>query len=150
MTTEKKQLEIKQVKIGGLRQNCYVRETREASASTVSPYASTIKKYASLEKHQLPNGYTFELEEVDYPINSESVTSYADSSDYRRDPMAAIASAPKRVNLGDIREVQEFVAQSPQEAVRLYQAVGEKLEQYYAQQEAQKGAPAPDDGEKGE
>lgn len=127
--------ENKEAKICGLRQNCYVVDTNDNSKNR---HIEPRKYYASLEKRMLPNGYVFELEKVEYPINSETVTSYIDSADYRRDPMAAIANAPKRVNLGDISEVQNFIATNPQEAVRMYRAVGEQLEKYY--QNLEKGS----------
>lgn len=128
----KKELEKKQVRICGLRQNCFAIEGKPVSSSVHAP---KITHYISLEKKNLDNGFVQELEKVDYPITSESVSSYIDTADYRRDPMQAIASAPKRVNLGDITEVQDFIASNPQEAVRVYRAVGEKLQEYYANKE---------------
>lgn len=143
--TEAKQLKMKQIKVNTLRQNCFASECREASVSTVS-HDYKIKKYQSLEKHILPNGMTFDLEEVDYPITPESVTSYVDSADYRRDPLGAIASAPKRVNLGDISQVQDFIKENPQEAIRLYRSVGEQLAKYYEDKDKQtpSAVPAPE------
>lgn len=133
----KKELEKKRVIINGLRQNCFVLDGKPKCSATQCPRPT---HYFSLEKKQLDNGYTFELEKVDYPITSESITSYVDSADYRRDPMQAIANAPKRVNLGDITEVQKFIESDPQQAVRVYKAVGEKLQEYYKKKE---NAPAP-------
>lgn len=128
MKNEKKQVTA----FGGLKQNCFLLDThpkQDIKHEKDSGY------YMSLEKKQLPNGYQFELERSEYPINSESVTSYLEASDFKRDPLMAIANAPKRVNLGDIREVQAFIRENPQEAVRIYKSVGDKLSEYFKQQQ---------------
>lgn len=129
----------KDIKIGGLRQNCYALDTRTVM---VDSHIKQPKYYSSLEKKQLPNGVVYNLEEVDYPITSESVTSYVESSDYHRDPLAAIAAAPKRVNLGDITEVQDFIQKNPQDALRVYRQVGEQLQKYFETQAQAQNAPA--------
>lgn len=130
-----KQVELKEVVINTHRQNCYVLGTRTATQDTIEQKPE--KKYVSLERQNLPNGFVETLVEKDYPINSESVTSYADGADYRSDPLQAIANAPKRVNLGDVTEVQNFIESDPQNAVRVFRDVVAKLK---AQQTAQ---PAP-------
>lgn len=134
-----KKVDIKQQKIGGLRQNCFVSDCRNYVSDT-SKKSVTIDKYTILEREDLPNGMRYNMETKDYPINSDTVTSYVDSADYHRDPLAAIANAPKRVNLGNISEVQAFVANNPQEAVRLYKSVGDKLAQYFEAQNKQAAA----------
>lgn len=129
----------KDIKIGGLRQNCYALDTRTVIEDS---HIKQPKYYSSLEKKQLPNGVVYNLEEVEYPITSESVTSYVESSDYHRDPLAAIAAAPKRVNLGDITEVQDFIQKNPQDALRVYRQVGEQLKKYFESQTQAQNAPA--------
>lgn len=129
----------KDIKIGGLRQNCYALDTRTVMEDS---HIMQPKYYSSLEKKQLPNGVLYNLEEVEYPITSESVTSYVESSDYHRDPLAAIAAAPKRVNLGDITEVQDFISKNPQDALRVYRQVGEQLQKYFESQTQAQNAPA--------
>lgn len=84
-----------------------------------------------MEKKDLPNGYVQELVEKDYPITSESVTSYADGADYRNDPAQAVANAPARVNLGDITEAQKFL-DNPQNFIKTFNEVKEKLASYVA------------------
>lgn len=128
------QIELKKVKVNTLAQNCYTRDVVNVSAKAVQQP----KKYSSLEEIKLPNGLVYELVEKDYPITPESVTSYADGADYRLDPQRAIENAPKRVNLGDVGEVQEFIKTNPMEAVRLYRDIGAKLETYMKQQQQQK------------
>lgn len=123
-----KQLSIKDkpVVINGIRQNCYALDTRKDI--TDSKKCGIIKKYDSLERKQLPNGFVEQVEQVDYPINPDSIASYVDGADYRRDPLQAIASAPNRINLGDVRQVQSFVADNPQNAVRVLRDVIATLE----------------------
>lgn len=125
------QLELKRVKVNTLVQNCFTRDFVKVETKAVQQS----KKYKSLEEIKLPNGRVYELVEKDYPITPESVTSYADGADYRLDPQRAIENAPKRVNLGDVGEVQEFIKANPMEAVRLYRDIGAKLEAYVNQQQ---------------
>lgn len=132
------QIEFKKVKVNTLAQNCFTRDFVKVDTKSVQQQ----KKYSSLEEIKLPNGRVYELVEKDYPITPESVTSYADGADYRLDPQRAIENAPKRVNLGDVGEVQDFIKANPMEAVRLYRDIGAKLEAYMKQQQQVKG----DDG----
>lgn len=115
-------MKAREVSILGIRQNCYRRDIDPLYACP-RKHDDTIKTYVSLERKHLPNGFVEQLEVKDYPINSESITSYADGADYRRDPAAAVANAPKRVNLGDITQVQNFLKNEPQQAVRVYRDV---------------------------
>lgn len=125
---------MKKVVIGGLKQNCYVKDILTGTRDIKK--FETQKTYDSLERKKLPNGYTEEIEVKDYPINSASVTSYADGADYRNDPLQAIANAPKRTNLGDVTELQAFLnGQDPQSAIRVYKDVISKLEAYAKAQE---------------
>lgn len=124
-------MEKKQVKICGIRQNCYALDINTSTIDTKK--SKTIASYPSLEKKKLPNGYVEQVEEKDYPINSDSVSSYVDGADYRRDPATAIANSKKRVNLGDVAEVQEFLKNNPQEAVRLARNVSQTLEAFLKQ-----------------
>lgn len=123
------------VRINGIRQNCYALDTRENITDTKS--SKIIKKYDSLERKDLSNGFVEQVVQVDYPINPDSISSYVDGADYRRDPMQAIANTPSRVNLGDIREVQSFVADNPQNAVRVLRDVISMLENRVNQMSAQ-------------
>lgn len=117
---------LKPAVINGTRQNCFVLGTRTASAGTIS--SEPEKKYKTIDRVNLPNGYYDTVVEKDYPINSDSVTSYADGADYRNDPLQAIANAPKRVNLGDVTQLQDFVQNDPQNAVRVFRDVLSRLE----------------------
>ena len=139
MTEQIKMQEKKPVKICGVRQNCYVLDVNPTySVTPLSP----IKKYLSLERKTLDNGYIEELVEKDYPITPDSVASYADGADYRNDVMQAIENAPKRVNLGDISEAQEFINSDPLSAARQYKAILDKVDKYFKSQEQAAAAAA--------
>lgn len=118
------------VVINGIQQNCYKLDCRNAIGVKPLPTQET-KKYYALEEKQLPNGFVQELVEKDYPINSDSVSSYLETSDFRNDPLQAIANAPKRVNLGDISEVQQFINENPVEATRQYADLLNKVADYF-------------------
>lgn len=121
----------RQLKINTVKRNVYILDTAPC-ASTLALFPNkTQEKYVSLEKKDLPNGYVQELVEKDYPITSESVTSYADGADYRNDPAQAVANAPARVNLGDITEAQKFL-DNPQNFIKTFNEVKEKLASYVA------------------
>lgn len=132
--------------IGGFQQNCY------KIGTSGSPFVATVetpKKIYVLERQQVGNGFQDVLVEKDYPITSESVTSYADGADYRNDPAQAIANAPTRVNLGDITEAQDFLS-NPQNFMRVYKETVAKLNQYQAEQNKIKSSPAEEETEQGE
>ena len=112
--------------IAGIMQNCFRRDTNSVIKSRTKPNTE-IKKYCSLEKKEIANGFVEVLEEKDYPINARSVSSYAKGADYRNDPVGAAANGVKRVNLGDITDIQDFIANEPQRAVMVYKGVLEKL-----------------------
>lgn len=129
---------LRPVDIMGVRHSCYRKACYRLDANNgVLPPPRpnrTLSKYYSLEREELPTGYQENVIEKDYPINSESVSSYIESSDYRNDPAQAIANAPKRVNLGDISGVQEFIKNNPVEATKQYADVLAKAVQFYKNQ----------------
>lgn len=132
--------EKKQVYVAGVKQNCYLTDIRPIPLSTPRPNV-TQTEFTELVDKQLPNGFVQEMVSRTYPINAESVSSYIESSDYRNDPAQAIANAPKRVNLGDISEVQEFIKNNPTQAVSQYADILHKVASYF--ESASKNPPAP-------
>lgn len=139
MITKPVQLPSEEIKrpilINGIPQNVFALRQKQDFSVIPSHLKNTIiKKYNTLERKALPNGYCEELQRKDYPINSESVSSYLESSDYRNDPAQAIANAPKRVNLGDISQVQEFVRDNPVQAVGQYADILQKVADYFKAQ----------------
>lgn len=149
MSEQLKIVEKKPIAVCGFRQNCYRIGTSGGPAVATAPIQPKIKGYTSLEKKTLPNGYVQELTIKDYPINSASVSSYADGADYRNDPAQAVENVRKRVNLGDITQVQAFM-DNPQNNARIYKDVLNQLVEYYKKQGQPQPAPAPapDGGDK--
>lgn len=66
------------------------------------------RRYVELQEIPTQNGVVEHYVELDYPITAESVNSYADSADYRKNP-EVIRQAVPRQNLGDISEVQKLL-----------------------------------------
>lgn len=130
MKKEKSIFEMCPVRVGTFRQNCYRVDSRGSIRKDPRPNV-TKEKYISQEKVLLPNGFVEELVEKTYPINSDSVSSFAEGADYRNDPAQAIANASQRVNLGDITEAQEFL-KNPQNNAKMFNEIKSKLEAYYS------------------
>lgn len=68
-----------------------------------------VKKYCELQEQPCSNGIVEDYVSVDYPITPDSVNSYADSSDYKKNP-EVISQAVPRQNLGDISELQKVLS----------------------------------------
>lgn len=122
------------VRFSRLLQNVFVVDGTEHVEQTPNP-SHTIETVDVLVRKNLPNGFVEEVETKPYPINSASVTSYADSANYRNDPVSAVANATKRVNLGDVAGVQEFLASDPQRAVKVFSEVLPKITAYFETQQ---------------
>lgn len=144
----KKQLSVDEVKtarpilINGIPQNIYVQSVENFTTAIPNHLRNhTIKTYETLERKKIPNGIVDGIVVKDYPINSESISSYVESSDYRNDPAQAVAKAPKRVNLGDITEVQKFAHENPVQAVGSYADILRKVANYFETQAKQKQNP---------
>lgn len=122
-------------------QNCYL---KSASPAVVGRSIPASKKYVELEEQMLPNGVKYELVEKEYPFTPEYVRSYADTVDYRRDPMQAIANAPKRANLGDVGAIQQLLNSSSEENFAFLEKL---IEARKAVQAAQKQEPGQEPGQ---
>lgn len=133
----------RQVLIGGFPQNFYMRAQKiDTYSITEQEKNKEQKTYLAQERKELPSGFVDVVVEKDYPINSESVSSYIETSDYRLDPQNAIAKARKRVNLGDITQAQEFMGTNPIQASTKYSEVMQKVADYFKAQEAKKAQTA--------
>ena len=106
---------MKKVHSNIIAQDCYLREVTPKVVKK-SEYAP--RRFPSLVEVPDSVGVHYDLRDFDYPITPESVKSYVDSTDYKRDPAAAIAAGSRGVNLGDITELQR-VTNSDVSAVRL-------------------------------
>lgn len=73
--------------------------------------------YFELQRRTHQNGVSEELVEVEYPHTPARVNSYCDVADYKRDPFTAITNGKPRVNLGDVRDIQEVVKMDTSERV---------------------------------
>lgn len=127
---------MKKVHSNIIAQDCFIRDVTPKVVKK-SEYAA--RRFPSLVEVPDSVGVHYDLCDFDYPITPESVKSYVDSTDYKRDPAAAIAAGSRGVNLGDITELQR-VTNSDVSAVRL------TLEKIQKAAEASAGsAPSPAD-----
>lgn len=106
---------MKKVHSNIIAQDCYI---REVTPKVVRKSEYKPRKFSSLVEVPDSLGVQFELKEFDYPVTPENVKSYVDSTDYKRDPLAATAGGARGVNLGDITELQR-ITNSDVSAVRL-------------------------------
>lgn len=99
-----------------IKQNCF---TRDVTVHSSDPERSSTH-FTSLDEVSTPNGVEIKITENEYPITPQYVNSFVDSADYRRDPLGAIANAPQRRNLGDVREIQDVSQMDTSELLALY------------------------------
>lgn len=98
-----------------------------------------VTRYCELQETPCSNGVVEKLVECDYPITAESVNSYADSADYRKNP-EIIRQATPRQNLGDISDMQQVLRNdmsAMRDLMKNSQEVLAKLEEYKAKQGVQ-------------
>lgn len=108
-----------------LQQNCFVRDVTTKSALVPEPGQDV---FFSLDEKSTSSGVEFELNSYPYPITPQYVNSFLDSTDYRRDPYNAVASAPKRVNLGDVSSLQSVASMDMESARSLYSQLKAKFD----------------------
>lgn len=113
---ERKSKGISRVQTNLIQQNVYVRDvTRKSDLKT-----PVTESYYSLEEVSDGNSVREELVEHPYHITPQYVNSFVESADYRRDPASAVLNAPKRQNLGDVRDVQKLGSLDMVELSRIY------------------------------
>lgn len=117
-----------------LQQDCYVRDCSLAKDVDCPLFSS---EYVTLHESVTQTGLKQEFVNVPYPITPESVNSYVESCDYRRDPFGAVSSAPKRVNLGDVSQLQDVSGMDSEQARALYAQLSERFGSAQAQAQAQ-------------
>lgn len=98
-----------------IKQNCFIRECVRSDSSLSVP-----SSYVSCDEVTESDGIKIQYTEHDYPITPDSVNSYVDSSDYRRDPVGAVARGHHLRNLGDVSAMQEVSNMDMQSARVLY------------------------------
>lgn len=108
-----------------LQQNCFVRDcSKKSDLKTDYPENPT---YTSLDEVTVDKGIEFRETVQPYLITPQYVSSFIDSSDYRRDPANAIANGVKRVNLGDISGFQDVSKMDMTQARALYSQLSAKF-----------------------
>lgn len=132
---------MKKVHSNIISQDCYI---RDVTPKVVHKTEYKPRKFSSLVELPDTLGVRYELKEFDYPVTPESVKSYVDSTDYKRDPAAAIAAGSRGINLGDMTTLQR-ITNSDVSTVRL---TLEKLQAAAAVQTSAGSAPSPADNSK--
>lgn len=118
-----KDKELKPLNTNLLKQNCFLRECVDIPFRA----AEKITKYESIDEVTTDKGVELRYTEHDYPITPEYVNSFAESADYRRDPISAIANGGSRKNLGDITDMQNVSAMDTEQARNLYEQLKQKF-----------------------
>lgn len=108
-----------------LEQNCFVRDvTRKVDLSTKLEG----DVYVSLDEVPSSNGFNMEPHQYDYPITPDYVNSFADSVDYKNDPLNAINNGVIKQNLGDVASLQELSKLDTVQQKELYAQLKSKFE----------------------
>lgn len=76
------------------------------------------KKYIELRQKVVSNGIVEEIVEVDYPVTPESVKSFSESTDFKRDLNGNLKTG--RANLGDCTDLQSILNMDSENARRAY------------------------------
>lgn len=107
-----------------IQQNCYVR----ICAPCVDLNTQQSEKfYESMEEITEGDCLRHVKSTVPYEITSDYVNSFADSADFRNDPMNAIVNSVPRQGLGDVREFQKINEMDDTQAALLYKQLQERF-----------------------
>lgn len=126
-----------------IRQNCYVRPIAVSPEPPVHDYE---RMYLSMTEETDADGLKHVVTETEYQITPAYVQSFAESADLRNDPMGAIVAsqnAPKRENLGDIREYQRVLAMDETQRAELWKELNDSLSDDIKKQMAAQAAQEP-------
>ncbi len=94
-------------------------------------------KYTELQRTPAKNGIIENYVEVDYPVTADSLNSYADSVDYRKNPDVVTRAVPRQ-NLGDVTEMQKIAGMDSgalQALADKMKAASAKIEEYVKQKQ---------------
>lgn len=101
----------KKVSVSGREYNVFVEAQRHGvTAESTTKSVSRPEIYTYVKETALSNGVIHELVSELYPFTQEFIDSFAESSDYRVDPLRAVANSVSRSNLGDVRSAQELAS----------------------------------------
>lgn len=117
----------KPIVTGLLRQNCYIRDCTPLvdlkQPAESESYYETIEEVVDTSG----NSMIHERRVIPYEITPEYVDSFRESSDYHTDPIGAVVSAPKRQNLGDVRDFQSVSDMDDTQAQALFKQLQERF-----------------------
>lgn len=117
---------MKKVHSNLLAQDVYVRDT-VPKTFFCSHCREQEKNVPQLVEKIGDNGVTHCIEFVPYPHTPEAVKSYADSVDYRLDPLSAVNNGVQRPNLGDVTASQELSRMDSSEIIALRDRLQEAI-----------------------
>lgn len=108
------------IKSNLLQQNCFLRDCSPALDISGKNSLSDGVSYESVDLVTESDGIRVRKTLVPYPITPDYVDSFVDSSDYRKDPAAAVLNSVKKPNLGDITSFQDVSSMDTASAQALY------------------------------
>lgn len=106
-----------------IKQNCFLRVVSQRNETSVSP----LDTFDSLDEVVTDSGVELRDTTHDYPITPEYVASFADSADYRKDPLNAISNSFPRHNLGDVSSIQHILSLDSASQEKLYAQLKDKF-----------------------
>lgn len=134
------------IKTNIIKQNCYIREC--SPALDLKTDSKKEQFYQSMEEHIEKDCLRHILVDVPYEITPDYVNSFAQSADYRNDPIGAIVNAPVgRQNLGDITEYQKVSQMDDTQARDLFNQLKKRFSKSAADKAAADKAVAENNGE---
>lgn len=102
-----------------LKQNVYLRDCSPCTTQDLGMHSAA--EYTSVDEVVTDDGIKLDFKKVEYPITPGYVNSFADSCDYKSDPLGTIAkSSAPGPNLGDISAFQEVCSMDMMQARELY------------------------------
>lgn len=125
--------------IGGhiLRQNCFRRECVDHTLQ--SPIRRQPAEYVELVRRMQSDGIKEVYEKKEYPITPQYVSSFAVSTDYKKDNSIIRPMSELLPGLGDVRDIQRMADMDSMEIERLtkqYNEAVSKLKQKLTQNKA--------------
>lgn len=113
--------------IGGhiLRQNCFRRECVDHTLQ--SPIRRQPAEYVELVRHMQSDGIKEVYEKKEYPITPEYVSSFAVSTDYKKDNSLIRPVSELSPGLGDVRDIQRMADMDSMEIERLTKQYNEAV-----------------------
>ncbi len=130
---------------GQVLKNCFL--TVSAPIGDDIPGERSPERYFELRRTVVDSGISEELVEVDYPITKEYVNSFADSADYRVDPLSKVRPNGGK-NLGDIVDLQNMTAMDMQAARTAYDNLKAVFERLSAKKVPSDIIPSEEEGKK--